>query len=92
MKPYEKPRLVAISLSANDRLCGDCVSQGGVALAGNEMFAQQILIAAGRFDLIADGVDKSDFNSFFGSGEDCMNELESYCKFSSNNGQVVAWS
>lgn len=24
MKPYEKPRLMALSLSSNDMLCGDC--------------------------------------------------------------------
>lgn len=91
MKTYEKPRLVALSLSGNDRLCGDCA--GVTTLYNNQDLAQFILMMTDP-SRMNDGIDRNDFVGIFGSDETGCNSypVESYCKFSSSGGNLVAWS
>lgn len=77
-KTYEKPRLVALSLSGNDLLCAACP----IDAVGPNMdpFLSQII---GDFNI----------ENVFGAGTDCPNglQVEGYCKFTSseNGGQIV---
>lgn len=91
MKTYEKPVLMALSLNANDRLCGDCADSGGATLYNNSGLAYQILWLTGRDSFALDGIQRSDFSGLFGTEEGCTTNTEGYCKFSSS-GMLVAWS
>ena len=90
-KTYEKPKLIALSLSGNNRLCGDCA--GKITLSDNPSIADAILMLAGRNDE-SDGVpglSKGDFEGLFGQEDQCKGaRIEAYCKFTSVN--QVAWS
>lgn len=92
MKPYVKPKLIALSLSGNERLCGDCADSGAGALLyddpGLSLFMQDF------YGFNNNGVsEKSDFIGVFGTGESgCTKiEIDDYCKFT-YNGRLVAWS
>lgn len=90
-KTYEKPKLIALSLSGNNRLCGDCA--GKATLIDNDTLANAILWAAGRdagFDKVP-GLSKGDFAGLFGQEDQCKGgQIEAYCKFTSVT--QVAWS
>lgn len=91
MKVYEKPKLIAMSLSGNNRLCGDCADK--TKLFDNEYTARAILLAADRdpgYDGIS-GISRGDFEGLFGTAESCGTPIEAYCKFTST-GEQVAWS
>lgn len=96
MKTYEKPKLMALSLSGNDRLCGDCAS--GVQINTDPEGYYGLF---GIFDSLYgdnDGLlERSDFANAFASGEgSCSNQVPivGYCKFTSveSGNQMVAWS
>lgn len=90
-KTYEKPKLIALSLSGNNLLCGSCA--GKVTLYDNSTLAQLVLMAAGRnsdYDRIT-GISRGDFEGLFGTEESCGTPIEAYCKFTST-GEQVAWS
>lgn len=90
-KTYEKPKLIALSLSGNNRLCGDCA--GKITLSDNPSIADAILMLAGRNDEIdgVPGLSKGDFDGLFGQEDQCKGgQIEAYCKFTSVN--QVAWS
>lgn len=90
MKTYEKPQLVALSLSGEDRLCGDCRDNGATYLLHNDESG-----IADLLDLMignGDGTLKRDeVSSFFGALESCEKQVAGYCKFTSV-GITVAWS
>lgn len=70
MKTYEKPKLMVLSVSANDALCA-CV-----ASTRNDAFFQQ-------FDSDGDNritYDEVVQSGYFGNGEDCRISYEKYCK------------
>lgn len=80
MKQYQKPQLVALSLSANDMLCAGCTA---ATRNPTDPFLQILNANYGG----ADGMlDPTDFGaSAFSSGEPCtevVSGFESYCKFS----------
>lgn len=92
MKTYEKPRLMALSLSGNERLCGDCAQRGASLL-----LYQDKEIAAFLMELYGFGSgdpDASDFVGVFGLTEQCSKKIVGFCKYSSldETGQTVAWS
>ncbi|WP_302658941.1 hypothetical protein [uncultured Dysosmobacter sp.] len=89
MKVYEKPKLIAMSLSGNNRLCGDCA--GGITLWDHKNIAEAILILVRREDKMLDGITEDDFVGVFGTGDGCTTPTEIYCKFTST-GDQVAWS
>lgn len=67
MKAYEKPRLVALSLSGNDMLCLNCEVNPKDNAALNDMINT-------FFGGILEGV--------FGTTESaCSNQVSGYCKF-----------
>lgn len=90
MKTYEKPKLIALSLSGNNRLCGDCA--GKTTLWNNQTLSQSVLWVAGRDENYDNesGITKGDFEGLFGTNDGCDKELDTYCKFTSM--QQVAWS
>ena len=79
MKAYEKPRLIALSLQGNERLCGDCATAGKLTAAD----LQPSIIAL--FDTVygnSDGVlSREEFAKIFATGEGCSIEYNSYCNF-----------
>lgn len=90
MKTYEKPKLIALSLSGNNRLCGDCA--GKTTLWNNQTLSESVLLVVGRDENYdgESGISKGDFVGLFGMGDECTQGLEAYCKFTSM--QQVAWS
>ena len=99
MKTYEKPVLVALSLSGNDRLCGECTDEAkkngfnSVQLLHNNIgLSSGILTLASLQDLITDGITENDFDSVFGTVDACSKPVDIYCKFSGSAMNTVAWS
>lgn len=91
MKTYEKPELIALSLSGNNRLCGDC--EGKTTLLCNHLnIAGSILkmLEIDPDDNGIDGIDEDDFATVFGAGDDCVKPVMVYCKFTGSD--TVAWS
>lgn len=73
MKTYEKPKLMVLSISANDTLCSGCATK----TRDNAFFT-------GLFDKNNDGIfDENDFSYLspsFTEG-DCEKAYENYCKY-----------
>ena len=92
MKKYEKPKLMALSLSSNDRLCGDCSDKG----ASNLLVEDKDL--ALEFDwLVGNGngiAERADVSGLFGTSEACDKVMIGYCKFTAaeSGDKMVAWS
>lgn len=78
MKTYEKPSLIALSLSGNDMLCAGCT-----------LTFREDLLDAQTKSMIDLGV--LNYDQLFGSGDGCFATVEGYCKFTggSNNTTVV---
>ena len=92
MKTYEKPRLMALSLSGNDQLCGSCSDKGSTNLLYKDPSGG---LALGLDFLVGndDGVlTKEEAARAFGPNEGCEIPVESYCKFTSSSDMLVAWS
>ena len=91
MKTYQKPVLVALSLNANDRLCGECHDNGANIL----LYQNPTGPFARYFDQLVGNLDgvltRAELENLFGPGESCNIVAEEYCKFSST-GLTVAWS
>ena len=71
LKVYEKPKLVALSVSSNDSLCASCV----IDTVGTN--ADQDYLNTIR-DIAA-------FHPLAGDEETCEMKLSQYCKFTSSN-------
>lgn len=76
MKPYEKPRLVALSLSGNDMLCGGCTYPTRNSSDG---FLAQLDQLYGNGDGF---LESSELGPLFAKSEGCATVYEGYCKFS----------
>ena len=84
MKTYEKPVLMVLSLSANDKLCGYCAENGADKLLYNDPSLVE------WFERLF-----GNFNTLFGQNEtECVsNPVVGYCKFTtSGTDTLVAWS
>lgn len=93
MKTYEKPVLMALSLSGEDLLCGAC-STSNMTLWNDASLAESILFLVGR-DASYDKdetISEGDFEGIFGSGDGCSTPIQSYCKFTGSSDKMVAWS
>lgn len=91
MKPYEKPKLIALSLEGNERLCGDC-AQSAIKISSDPAGFYN---AFALFDQDGDRqLEKSEFEGLFADSEGCKNKpafsTDFYCKF--NAAMTVAWS
>lgn len=81
MKTYQKPALLALSLSANDMLCGGCSFS---TRFDNDPFLNLILSSFDNWDSNDNGVfDAEDAAALglFGSGESCNTPVDNYCKY-----------
>lgn len=94
MKVYEKPKLMALSLSGNDQLCGSCREAGATTLLYQHALYPEIAAIGNTLDwLIGDGdgkIERADVSNVFGTNEGCRKVCESYCKFL--GASTVAWS
>lgn len=93
MKIYEKPVLMALSLNANDQLCGTCADNGAsILLYSDPTTASWILRMLNRTDEYDDipGISRGDFAGIFGTEDSCAAPTDQYCKF--NGANLVAWS
>lgn len=92
MKTYEKPRLMFLSLSGNDQLCGSCSDSGGNTIYDNEVIKNELLLAG---DKNGDGeLSREEAAFLFGlsPADGCANKVGMYCKFQSVGNMLVAWS
>lgn len=91
MKKYEKPMLMAVSVSGNDQLCGSCSDQGRTPLYNNEELKNNLLLYA---DKNGDGeLSRDEASMLFGLEDNCKRPLDGYCKFTSTGSvTLVAWS
>lgn len=91
MKTYEKPKLIALSLAANDMLCSGC---GEDPLRDKTDIVQMIIDLNSGVDKDGNGViDSSEGNALFTDSNDgCTSsvEIEGYCKYTSTG--VLMWS
>lgn len=88
MKEYTKPAMMALSISANDMLCGcgDPLKDSG--------FNENLLK---WYDRNSDGrLDDKDFDlGTFGAERECdqtPDDFAMYCKFTANDGKAIFWS
>ena len=90
MKKYEKPKLMALSLSSNDRLCGDCSGAPNL-LVKDESLALEFDWLVGNGNNIAE---RADVSGLFGTSEACDKVMVGYCKFTAaeSGEKMVAWS
>ena len=100
MKNYEKPRLMFLSLSGNDQLCGSCADmmvkypdKQGILLGQDPTgeLAQNIDMMIGNRDRV---LSREEGLMAFGADESCARQINGYCKFTAMDlGQkVAAWS
>lgn len=75
MKPYEKPRLIAMSLSGSNTLCSSC--QIDIIGDNADPTFQEI---AGDFEFTFGAAEDSCANGF---------TIEGYCKFTATDGVVI---
>lgn len=95
MKTYEKPKLIALSLSGNDHLCGSC--DGGLKLGSMKETDALYMYFSAILDTNQDKkISRDEFmsSSAFGNDESCTIPVTGYCKFNSaqNGTPLVAWS
>ena len=92
MKPYEKPRLMALSLSGNNQLCGSCSEEG----CQNLLYKDPTSGIALALDFLVgndDGVlTQAEASKAFAPSESCEVPVDSYCKFNPGDEMRVAWS
>lgn len=95
MKQYQKPRLVALSLSANDMLCGGCTAQTRFDSGLSSIFEN-----AFPGSVNADGFftkeEADEIGLFASSADTCSTEagnMFQYCKFSAaDNGYMTIFT
>lgn len=86
MKTYTKPRMLTLSLSANDMLCLGCSAQTRF----DQNLSNLLFVLAGISDQNANGIfDKEDAAkvSLFSTTDGCENKLDyqGYCKFTADS-------
>ena len=95
MKPYEKPKLIALSLSGNEKLCGFCSDADKVLLKETQLNAY-LDYMYGNMD---GSLTKDEFDAahIFGTSDsECgvkVSGYEAFCKYSAaDTTYTVAWS
>ena len=92
MKPYEKPKLIALSLAGNERLCGDCFDNRASYLLSKSptgMISWYLDTIGGNGD---GEMTKPEAKNMFNTADACDKpvKVDSYCKFTGTI--MVAWS
>lgn len=94
MKTYQKPVMIALSLTGNEQLCGSCAEKGAAKLLYQDTdFALKLMTDFGFGD--GDSVaERGDFVGVFGQESSCnVRQIIGYCKFTSSGpNQIIAWS
>lgn len=78
MKEYKKPAMLALSISANDQLCGGCQ----IGTRNNPEYMDIASVIGNGDDLLTEEEAKE--AGMFGTAEGCANPYDKYCKFTSN--------
>ena len=88
MNIYEKPRLMVLSISANDALCGNCTAK---TRENNDITA--LLNGLGIYDTDQNGaINSYETGSYFADNEaDCSDKVgfDLYCKFTTESGAML---
>lgn len=94
MKTYQKPVMIALSLTGNEQLCGTCADRKASLLLKDDKSWALMLMQLYGFGNAANGADRNDFVGVFGNEEQCNRfQIDGYCKFSSSGeNQIIAWS
>lgn len=77
MKAYVKPAMMALSISANDQLCGSCTFS---TRENKDIFSIYLTIPKAEWNDDGDGILEPGESAIFGHGEDCDFEYAGYCK------------
>lgn len=77
MKAYVKPAMMALSISANDQLCGSCTFS---TRENKDIFSVYLTISKAEWNDDGDGILEPGESAIFGHGEDCDFEYAGYCK------------
>lgn len=80
MKAYVKPAMMALSISANDMLCGSCTAK---TREDSELNAElQLFLSNHWTDTNNDNiVQENEATALFGLNEDCQCSYKDYCKY-----------
>lgn len=87
MKTYEKPKLMVLSISANDALCSTCTLKTRIE---GDVSGTLLDLVGG--DKNGNGIfDRGDTENYFASTEACQDQLNvtGYCKFTTADGQML---
>lgn len=88
MKTYEKPKLMVLSISANDALCGNCTAK---TRGHNDITV--LLNGLGIYDTDGNGaINRNETGSYFANNEtDCHDSVgfDLYCKFTTESGAML---
>lgn len=79
MKTYEKPKLMVLSISANDALCSDCETK----TRGNDYLANVLGDTNGNNFFDREDADK--LGLFADAADTCSVPYVGYCKFAHDN-------
>lgn len=77
MKAYAKPAMMALSISANDQLCGSCTFS---TRENQDKFLIYLDTPEAKWEDDGDRILEPKESAIFGLGEDCTFEYEGYCK------------
>lgn len=92
LKKYEKPKILMMNLVGNEQLCGSCADKRATCISKDPGMYNIFKFIIG--DTNGDGeLSRDEYDNFnpFGSGEECGQTVDAYCKFTSS-GTLVAWS
>lgn len=87
MKTYEKPRLIALSLSSDDMLCSGCGNKLPAGVIENLLTDNGII----GWDTDHNGSlsdSEADAAGLFGTGETCTQGIVNYCKFTATDNPI----
>lgn len=77
MKAYVKPAMMALSISANDQLCGSCTFS---TRENQDKFLIYLGDSVAKWNDDGDEILEPGESAIFGHGEDCDLEYVGYCK------------
>lgn len=90
MKAYVKPAMMALSISANDQLCGSCTFS---TRENQDEFSIYLTIPEAEWNDNDNGILEPGESAIFGPGEECNYEYKGYCKHAAvKNGLVQVFT
>lgn len=86
MKAYAKPAMMALSISANDQLCGSCTFS---TRENQDKFSSYLYMPEAEWKDDGDGILEPGESAIFGLGEDCRVVYDGYCKHKAVENELV---